>query len=92
MGRTPARSPTSRRPTLPCARGRAKRLWSVPRTGQSYVTLGLARVGSKTISRVTVGAHTCQGQSYVTLALTRVGTNGHWRGALVPSRVDPKVT
>ena len=79
-------------PTLPCARGRAKRLCPPPRRGQSYVTLGPARVGTKTISRVTVGAHTCQAQSYVTLALTRVDTNGHRRGALVPTRVDPKVT
>eukprot|EP00964_Phaeocystis_antarctica_P048048 scaffold27823_cov42-Phaeocystis_antarctica.AAC.1 len=46
MGRTPARSPTSRRPTLAqlcpargVQKGRAKRLWSIPRTGQSYVTL-----------------------------------------------------
>ena len=33
-----------------------------------------------------------QHQSYVTLAPTSVGTNGHRRGALVPTRVDPKVT
>ena len=87
-----ARAVSPCRPTLPCARGRAKRLCPPPRRGQSYVTLGPARVGTKTISRVTVGAHTCQGQSYVTLALTRVDTNGHRRGALVPTRVDPKVT
>ena len=79
-------------PNFALRAGEGKTTLAAPRKGQSYVTLGPARVGTKTISRVTVGAHMCQGQSYVTLVLTRVDTNGHRRGALVPTRVDPKVT
>ena len=64
--------------------------------GAKYVTLVSTRVGTKSASSATVGAHKCWGQRYVTLVLTRAGTNGRRRGTLgsiyLHTRVGGKVT